>query len=66
MYIYATAEIAVALCLAAAKMLVPAHTLLRNNDWSARGIPAEVGKVMIGACIIIGLCRNIWFFAYTE
>lgn len=36
-----TAEMAVALALAAAKQLIPADRLLRSGDWSARGIPAD-------------------------
>jgi phosphoglycerate dehydrogenase-like enzyme len=39
-----TAELAVALCLSAAKLLQPADALLRRNDWSARGIPADPGS----------------------
>ena len=38
-----TAEMAVALCLCAAKNLLPADRLLRKGDWSARGIPAAAG-----------------------
>eukprot|EP00277_Geminigera_cryophila_P014055 CAMPEP_0179449762 /NCGR_PEP_ID=MMETSP0799-20121207/33630_1 /TAXON_ID=46947 /ORGANISM="Geminigera cryophila, Strain CCMP2564" /LENGTH=253 /DNA_ID=CAMNT_0021242973 /DNA_START=79 /DNA_END=840 /DNA_ORIENTATION=- len=59
-------EIAVALCLAAAKMLVPAHILLRNNDWSARGIPAEVGKVPQPMSMMILAGKTCLVMGYGE
>ncbi|CAJ1431794.1 unnamed protein product [Effrenium voratum] len=36
-----TAEMAIALGMAAAKQLLPADRLLRKGDWSARGLPAD-------------------------
>jgi phosphoglycerate dehydrogenase-like enzyme len=37
----ATAEMAIALLFAASKNIIPADTMLRKNDWTARGLPND-------------------------